>query len=89
MSKFIKDSKEYICLNDYIAVKLWSKEDVRDRVLERYPEYNDNQIKKIVSDVISSGYLKALEDCTDDDWSYIDYAIDEVQKKDENQRSRW
>ena len=88
MERIIKDGKEYICLDDYIATKLWSEEDVRWCVSEKYPEYSDEEVDEIVSDVINSGYLNPLEDCTDEDWDIINYAIDEIyERKMENENS--
>lgn len=88
MSGFIKDGKRYVCLDDYVAVKLWSEEDVRSCVFEKYPEYNDEQVKEIVSEVINSRYLNALEDCTDEDWGIINFAIDEIHRiKQKNRNS--
>ena len=58
--------------DDYIATKLWSKEDIEAALEEKgYPVTEDN-----VNAVINSGMLKTLGDCTDGDWEIIYQAID-------------
>ena len=58
--------------DDYIAMKLWCEEDIRTRLQERQFLGTPEQ----VAEVINTGYLKYLGDCTDGDWQMIDNAID-------------
>lgn len=60
-----------ICRSDYIATKLWSREDVESTLIEEGYEGT----KQEIDEVINTGYLKALGDCTDSDWDIIKYAI--------------
>ena len=57
---------------DYIAKKLWNCKDV-DRALKDlgYEANND-----IVDNVINSGMVESLNDCTDADWEVIYNAIE-------------
>ena len=59
--------------DDYIVTKLWCEEDIRMRLIDNYElEGTDEE----VAAVINTGYLETLNDCTDTDWSIIDYAIE-------------
>lgn len=63
---------DIVLRDDFIATKLWSREDVKQVLREEgYADTEEN-----VDDVINSGYLNALNDCTDDDWRIIRNAID-------------
>lgn len=58
--------------SEFIAMKLWNREDVKQVLREEgYDDTEEN-----VNKVINSGYLNALNDCTDDDWEIIRQAID-------------
>lgn len=58
--------------DDYIAMKLWCRDDIRTRLQERQFLGTPEQ----VNEVIDTGYLKYLGDSTDGDWQMIDDAID-------------
>ena len=60
--------------SDYIATKLWSREDVEEMLKERGYTGNDEE----VDIVLATGYLKALGDCTEGDWDIIDAGIFEA-----------
>lgn len=57
--------------SDYIATKLWSRDDVAACLQEKGFDGTDDEIDA----VISAGYLKYLGDCTDGDWEMIYNAI--------------
>ena len=57
---------------DYLAMKLWVKDDIRNELICRGYEGTQDEIDAVVN----TGYLKLLNDCTDYDWWCIDYAID-------------
>ena len=60
--------------NSFIASKLWSREDVLSVLNERGYEGTEAEIDA----VINTDYLKALDECTDRDWSIINDAITEA-----------
>lgn len=67
----------FINKNDYIAMKLWTKEDIESMLRTmNYPVTDEN-----ISSVIKSGYIDALNDCTDNDWEIIENAIKWYAKK--------
>ena len=83
---FIKDNGESVVLredlcdndqygvlirSDYIASKLW----MRDDVIKRLRRSGFKGTEEEVNAVMNTGILKGLGDCTDDDWQIIDYAI--------------
>lgn len=63
---------DIICRNETIASKIWLEEDIADKLEEMGFEPSQHNI----GEVINSGYLKRLNDCTDEDWMIIEYAID-------------
>lgn len=63
--------------DDYIATKLWCREDVEQELIENGYKGTDEEIDA----VIRTGFLKVLGDCTDSDWYTIDYAIEFVANK--------
>lgn len=63
---------DIICRNETIASKIWLEEDIAGKLEEMGFEPSQHNIGK----VINSGYLKRLNDCTDEDWMIIEYAID-------------
>lgn len=69
-----KDFMEYLQEN-YIGWKLWSREDIADKLKEQgYSACASN-----ISAVIQAG-IKGLNDCTDDDWAIIESAIHEAER---------
>ena len=69
-----KDFMEYLQEN-YIGWKLWSREDIADKLKEQgYSACASN-----ISAVLRAG-LKGLNDCTDDDWAIIEFAIHEAER---------
>ncbi|MEY8369760.1 DUF4314 domain-containing protein [Anaerovoracaceae bacterium 42-11] len=60
--------------NDYLAVKLWSEDDIKDSLLEE----GYAGTKGEVSMVVDSELLEELNDCTDTDWKIIRDAIKET-----------
>lgn len=68
----------------YVAVKLWSKEDIATILEKEGYEGNSENIQK----VIDSGELKNLEDCTDSEWNVIYDVVDKVMNS-KNLESNW
>lgn len=68
----------------YVAVKLWSKEDIATILEKEGYEGNPENIQKI----IDSGELKSLEDCTDSEWNVIYDVVDKVMNS-KNLESNW
>lgn len=64
---------EILDRRDYFAVKLWSDEDIKSCLAERYFAPSDENVRK----VMATGYLGALDDCTDAEWDTIYDAIGE------------
>jgi hypothetical protein len=60
--------------NSYIATKLWSREDVLSVLTERGFEGTEEQIDAVVN----TGILDGLNECTDQDWEVIGYAVHEA-----------
>ena len=60
-----------VVLSDYIAWKLWSRDDIAYRLHALGFEGTEEQIDT----VINTGELKYLCDCDDNDWFLIDDAI--------------
>lgn len=70
---------DIVLKNEYIGWKLWSEEDIEDR-LAVYCETNKVNIKHckdIARKIVEAerGVLKHLSDCTEEDWLTIDFAI--------------
>ena len=55
----------------YIAMKIWQKEDI-ENVLEQRDDTGD----VTVQDVLNTGKLNVLNDCTDQEWQIIADAVD-------------
>lgn len=63
-----------INLNDYIATKLWTREDIAQRLYEMdYPGSD-----AYIDEVLNHGTFKRLEECSDNEWNIIDEAIREA-----------
>lgn len=63
---------DIVLRSEFIAMKLWNREDVKQVLREEgYEDTEEN-----VNEVVNSGYLNALNDCTDNDWETIRNAID-------------
>lgn len=62
--------------SDFIATKLWSREDVAACLEEKGYEGTEEE----TDEVINTGFLKHLHDCTDEDWETIYQAIDEAKR---------
>lgn len=77
--KNVKNESDILFRSDYIATVLWSREDVEDALLENGFKGTAEEIDA----VINTGYLRALEDCTDGDWYVIDDAIREAERRGE------
>ena len=63
--------RDIIRASDFVATKLWSREDIADNLWENGFEGSEEEIDAI----LNSGKLKALEDCNDQDWETIGDAI--------------
>lgn len=62
---------------DYIATKLWSEEDIAGCLEEQdYPPTQEN-----IDAVLNTGYIKALDECSDGDWMIITDAIYEAERR--------
>ena len=72
----IKGGCDIIDRNDYIATKLWCRDDVKEILIEKGYAGTENEI----DEVINTGRLETLGDCTDEDWEIIDSAIWEADK---------
>lgn len=67
----------FINKNDYIAMNLWTREDIESMLRGMaYPATEEN-----IDAVVNSGDLNALNDCTDNDWEIITLAIELNAKK--------
>ena len=76
------DDSDYLDLinrDDYIASKLWSKQDIINQMNEMGIEVTEDN----VADVINSGLLKGLNECSDQDWGIISDAINVIINKEE------
>lgn len=73
-------NSDILYAGDYFARKLWNREDIKDRLEVR--GYDSNE--KFIDEVINSGKLKSLNDCTDSEWNCIDNAIEETISNMEN-----
>jgi len=69
----VSENEEFLFGSDYIARKLWSREDIRMCLQNEGFTGTDEQ----VSDVLKYG-VDSLNDCTDEDWETIIMAIHEV-----------
>ncbi len=63
--------------SDYIATTLWTEEDIAIRLQDNGYEGTQEE----VDEVLSTGYLRDLGDCTDGDWQQIDDAIYEARER--------
>ena len=73
IEKNLFNNPDLIDRREYVAWKLWSRDDIRCELVEKgYDDSLEN-----IETVIQSGYLKHLSECTDQDWDMIGYAIDE------------
>lgn len=63
--------------SSFVAVKLWSREDVFYVLTESGFEGSEEQIDA----VINTGILDALCDCTDQDWEIISSAVCEAERR--------
>lgn len=61
----------------FLATKLWSREDIIEPLTIRGFEATEEAIDA----VINTGYLNALNDCTDGDWEIIESAITEASRR--------
>ena len=69
-----EDYLDLINRDDYVASVLWSKEDIASQMAEMGITPTEENIAK----VINSGNLKRLNECSDQDWYVIKYAIEEA-----------
>lgn len=67
-------NQDILYAGDYIARKLWSREDIEGKLEDLGYEANDD----IIDNVINSGRLKSLNDCSDEEWNCIENAIEET-----------
>lgn len=67
-------NQDILYADDYFARKLWNRDDIKDRL--EVLGYDSNE--KFIDEVINSGKLKSLNDCTDSEWNCIDNAIEET-----------
>lgn len=67
-------NQDILYAGDYIARKLWSREDIEGKLEDLGYEANDD----IIDNVINSGQLKSLNDCSDEEWNCIENAIEET-----------
>ena len=78
--KFLKEvpdnvyTGEIVVLSEYLAWKLWSREDILWRLHELGYEGTEDEIDAVVN----TGELKYLDDCNDNDWYLIDDAIQQA-----------
>lgn len=61
--------------DDYVAVKMWSDEDVKE-IIRQECDYDVDEIFNHVN----TRELEILEDCTDDEWNQIRYVVDKAIK---------
>ncbi len=71
---FVKEMVDVINRNDFIATKLWSREDIKERLAYKHYRDTDENVDKIVA----TGYLKGLGERAANDWDIIDAAIYEA-----------
>lgn len=69
----IFNNRNLIDKTDYIACTVWSKDDIRCELDEKGYEASDENVQA----VIDSGLLH-LDDCFEEQWDNIDYAIRET-----------
>lgn len=62
--------RDYQPDDGYIAMKLWSWDDVMS-VIEQHPEATEDTEK-----FIDINMFKSLDECTDNEWDIINYAVD-------------
>lgn len=67
-------NQDILYADDYFARKLWNRDDIKDRL--EVLGYDSNE--KFIDEVINSGKLKSLNDCTNSEWNCIDNAIEET-----------
>lgn len=61
--------------SQYVAAKIWTREDIASMLQQNHFEGTDAEI----DEVINTGILENLEDCTDEDWQTIEDAIRQAQ----------
>lgn len=66
-------------LDNYVAYKLWTKEDIAAVLKEEGYEASE----KNIADIINSGLLENLYDCTDSEWDIISQAATETMRRKE------
>lgn len=70
-------ASDILVRSEFIAAKLWMEEDVREYLLGNgYSDCEEN-----VAEVLNTGILNDLEDCTDSDWEYFNLAVHTVEGK--------
>ena len=74
LKTFRETPHNVIIRSDYIATKLWCREDVKTALRDRRYRGTNAEIDAVVN----TGYLNGLEDCNDIDWNIIDEALDEA-----------
>lgn len=60
---------------DTIAIKVWSRDDVGNMLVDNGFTGTQEQIDNAVDAVVATGMLDALGDCSDEEWNLIDTAI--------------
>ena len=63
--------------DDYIAMKLWTEEDIRCMLHEDGFEGTQEEI----NEVLWTGYHNQLNDCTDTDWEIIGWGVFEAEHR--------
>lgn len=73
------DPSDILDRRDYVAAVLWTREDIAECLKEKGFEGNEENINRVVE----SGWLDALNDCSDVDWNVIFDAIDNLVEAEE------
>lgn len=63
--------------NDYVAIKLWDKEDIRGIIIEEGYEGTDEEVEAVAK----SREIRGLTDCDDGEWELIRYAVEQTLAK--------
>lgn len=74
---FVQDMPNLFNGDEYVTTKLWSKEGIKQKLIEKGFAGTDDQVK----DVIDTRCLRTLNECTDSDWTVIDYAINDIERE--------
>lgn len=69
---------QIVNLDDYVATKVWTKEDVASCLEEHGLEGTDEQIDKVIKEIHESSGIKTLEEATDAEWSVFNDAIEKL-----------